>query len=566
MKVSFIACCLLFFFHFSWSVAQDDVQRRYDLLFMEAMVQRQAGHTDASFDLLSRCRDLRPEASEVWFFMAQYLTHLKQADQALDYFKRAAELEPQNATYMETLAQAYVNAERWTDAIATVEQLYALDKSRQDLLEMLYQLYVQTQDYEQAIGVLERMEAIDGKSERIAVTKSGLYMQMDDSEAALNELQELARQHPNDLNYQTLYANTLMMNEREQEAYKLLEKVLTQEPQNTRAQMSLRTYYLMQQDSVRADSLMRQMLLNPQTERDERVYLLRQEIAASEQAGGDSTHVLSLFHELLSQPNPDAEMAEFCAAYMNLKKMPRDTVSSMLEYVLELAPDNASARLQLVQYAWDEERDDRVIDLCRAARQYNPDEMAFYYYQGMAFYRQEDKDGALEAFRNGISVINQDSSPDIVASFFEVMGDLLHQKGMTREAFAAYDSCLQWKPDDIGCLNNYAYYLSLENTQLSRAEQMSLRTIKAEPKNSTYLDTYAWILFMKRRYSEARIYIDQALQNDSVPGAVILEHAGDIYALCGDMERAVELWQQALDNDPDNKMLRRKLKRKKYIK
>jgi len=153
-----------------------------------------------------------------------------------------------------------------------------------------------------------------------------------------------------------------------------------------------------------------------------------------------------------------------------------------------------------------------------------------------------------------------------VASFFEVMGDLLHQKGMTREAFAAYDSCLQWKPDDIGCLNNYAYYLSLENTQLARAEQMSLRTIKAEPKNSTYLDTYAWILFMKRRYSEARIYIDQALQNDSVPGAVILEHAGDIYALCGDMERAVELWQQALDNDPDNKMLRRKLKRKKYIK
>jgi Tfp pilus assembly protein PilF len=59
---------------------------------------------------------------------------------------------------------------------------------------------------------------------------------------------------------------------------------------------------------------------------------------------------------------------------------------------------------------------------------------------------------------------------------------------------------------------------------------MSFKTVKAEPKNATYLDTYAWILYMLGRYSEAKIYIDQALQNldESIDNSVIQEHAEKI--------------------------------------
>ena len=82
------------------------VSRQYDLLFMEAMVQRQKGHSDAAFDLLDRCRQLKPEASEAYFFMGQYCINMGKGEMALDLFKRAASLEPKNATYMETLAEA----------------------------------------------------------------------------------------------------------------------------------------------------------------------------------------------------------------------------------------------------------------------------------------------------------------------------------------------------------------------------------------------------------------------------------------------------------------------------
>jgi tetratricopeptide (TPR) repeat protein len=254
--------------------------------------------------------------------------------------------------------------------------------------------------------------------------------------------------------------------------------------------------------------------------------------------------------------------------------MPSDSIKPVLNHVLALAPDNASARLHLVGYAWQENDKERVIDLCKTARQYNPENMAFYYYQGIAYYQCDSLDQALSTFQNGVSVINNESNPDIVADFYEVMGEILHKKGHAEEAFAAYDSCLQWKPDNLPCLNNYAYYLSLRGEQLERAEQMSHKTIKAEPKNATYLDTYAWILFMQERYSEAKIYIDQALQNvdsisadgDSISNATIYEHAGDIYYWCKDADRALAFWQDALKGDSENQVLIRKIKLKKYFK
>lgn len=544
----------------------DDVQRKYNILFNEAMLQRQRGHHDATFDLLNRCLELKPDASEACFFLAQYYAEMKNTDKALELFKRASDLSPKDMTYMETLGRTYIGKGQYVEAIPVFEKMYEQDKSREDLLETIYRLYIQEKDYQKAVGVLDKIETVDGKSERISLAKSALYVQMGDHQSAVEAVKSLSEEHPYDMDYRTLYANTLMGNGELEEAHDVLKQILAEEPDNTKAQQSLRTYYIHMEDDEAVDSLTHCILMNKHTNTEDRVYMLRQLIGENERESGDSTVILNVFNNVLSQPEPDVEVAMLKAAYMDLKKMPKDSIATALRQVLKMAPDYAPARLQLVQYAWEDNDDASIISLCQAARQYNPEEMAFYYYQGMAYYRIDDKDHALDAFKNGISVINDDSSPEIVSDFYAVLGDLLFQKDREQEAYAAYDSCLQWKPDNIGCMNNYAYYLSLKGKNLERAEEMSFKTIKAEPRNATYLDTYAWILFMQGRYAEARIYIDQALQNDSTLGAVVTEHAGDIYMMAGDADGAIKLWQQALAQDPGNKLLARKIKRKKYIK
>ena len=549
------------------ALSQDSL-RAFDQFFMEAMVQRQKGNNDAAFDLLRHCQTLNPKAAEVYYFLAQYYSGLRQTGKATEYIKQAAALAPENETYMETLAQTYIRQQDYASAIPVIEGIYERNKDHQDLLEMLFQLYQQVGDNENAIEVLNRLEKIDGKSERLSQAKSELYTRMGDKKAAIAEMYSLAKQYPNDLNYQAMYGEALMMNGQTKKALNVYHQVLASEPDNNRVLLSLRTYYQSQGDRAIADSLTERVLLNRNATSEEKIHLLRQEIAACEAADGDSTKVLELFHKMLAMPQADADMAILCASYMNAKKMPKDSIRQVLEKVLSIAPDHSAARLQLVGYAWEEENFERVIALCQEARQYTPDEMAFYYYQGIAYYKQENLDGALSAFQNGIGVINNESDPSIVSDFYAVMGDILHQKGLPEEAFAAYDSCLQWKDDNIGCLNNYAYYLSERGEQLEKAETMSFKTVKAEPKNSTYLDTYAWILFMQERYSEAKIYIDQALQNmeDTLGNEVIIEHAGDIYAQNKDMDRALSYWRDAQQKKPEDQLLLRKIKQKKYLK
>lgn len=548
--------------------------QRYNKFFLDAVCERLKGNHDAAFDLFQHCIELNPQAPEAYFYSAQYFNVLKKNEQVLSYLEKAYELNPENSTYAETLAQAYSSAGLVGKAIDVFEGLVSREPDRDDVLAMLYESYLEIDDNQKAIDALERIEALDGKNERLTIAKSELYTRMGNKKAAIAEMKSLADQYPNDLNYRVMYGDALLQNGQKKQALAIYQSVLKEEPDNVQAQLSLVGYFAAEGDHDKADEMNEKLLLNENVDTQTRVEIMRREVVNNLQNGGDSTRVLNLFRKTLAMPEPDVDMALMCAAYMKLKEMPSDSVNGMYEKTLQLAPDNSFARLQLVASAWENERLDEVIELCKAARQYNPDDMAFYYYQGFAYYRQDDFDNALDAFQNGVSVITDESNPDIASDFYEVMGELLYKKGKVREAFAAYDSCLVWKEDKISCMNNYAYYLSELGEQLDKAERMSYKTIKAEPENATFLDTYAWILFKQERYAEAKIYIDQTLQYDPQASAILLEHAGDIYAKCGDMEKALDFWQQSLAKASDDsevkaehkELLKKKIKLKKYLK
>ena len=155
--------------------------REYDALFHEALLQRLKSHHAAAFDLLNRCVELNPQASEAYFFRAQYFMEMGDLQHSLSDYETAVQLNPDNMTLLGSLARAYITNDQYAEAITVVEHMYDIDKSRQELLEMLYRLYIEEKDFEKAIGVLDRMELIDGKNETTTLAKSALYMQLDDT-------------------------------------------------------------------------------------------------------------------------------------------------------------------------------------------------------------------------------------------------------------------------------------------------------------------------------------------------------------------------------------------------
>ena len=546
--------------------SQDSI--RYNYFFLEAVRQQNAGHYAAAFDLLSHALAINPRAAEAYFARATYFSELQQDSLALVDIAEAARLNPANDTYMERLAIAYINRQDFDKAIATYEELAQRDRTRSDILNILVQLYERQKDYQKMIRAIDRIEENEGSSEEITLYKMRVYDLMGDKKSAYRALKALSDKHPSDLTYRVMLGNWLMQHDRSREAFKIFSAAQREDPDNTAVESSLYDYYKATgQDSV-AQSLMERMLISPKTDTKSRISMLQQVIRENEEHRDDSTKIISLLHRMMQANPKSSEIAEVNAAYATLKKLPQDTINRALLHVLHLAPDNAGARLQLIQAEWPTKNWDRIIELASPALQYNPEEMAFYYFMGLAYYQKDERDKALEMFRKGVSEINSQSNADIVSDFYAMMGDILYQKGRSAEAFAAYDSCLVWRANNIECLNNYAYYLSERGENLHKAEQMSYRTVKAEPKNATFLDTYAWILFMQGRYAEAQIYIEQAVVCDtaSVQNATIFEHAGDIYARNNNIGKALEYWQKALKTGSKSVLLPRKIKLKKYLK
>jgi len=545
---------------------REDSLQSYNYFFLEAMRQQDMGNLTAAFDLLRHARDLNPAAPEVYYQLAAFYVDMKKDAVAREYFEKAASLDPENSAYQEKLGKLYVSQKDYPNAIKAFERLYEANKTRSDVLQLLYQLYGSQNDYKMMIKCLERLETVEGTNEQISLSKMQIYEQMGEKRKEYDELKALVDGHPLDLNYRVMFGNWLLQNGKKKEALQKYRDVLKEDPDNSLAKVSMMDYYNNIGDKASVKTILRELLQSPKTAQTLKLELLRQVIASSQKDNNpDSTEVLRLFSEALAVPQENADIYMLKAAYMSFLKLPKPDITRVYERAIEIEPDNSSARIALIQNIWDTHDYDKVIAICRPAIEYNPDEMIFYYFQGMAQFQKHDNNAALETFRKGVGQIKADSDPSIVSDFYGIMGDILHEKGLNKEAFQAYDSCLQWKPDNVAALNNYAYYLSQANENLTKAEQMSYKTIKAEPNNSTFLDTYAWILFQQKRYEEAKIYLEQAIRNDSTLSNVVKEHAGDIYAQTGDIGKALDFWQQALKAGNDSATLKKKIQLKKYI-
>lgn len=543
----------------------DNDLRRYQYFYLEAIRQEGLGNYPEAFELYRHCLEIDSLASESHFAISGFYSSINKDSLALYHLKKAYSLDPKNDEFAERLGQYYLSQNMIEEGTRVYERLADMCHDRSDFLDVLTRIYQYKKDYPKMLETLNRLEEAEGQSENLTLSKMQVYSSMGDEKGAYEELSRLVKRHPNDLNYKVMMGNWLLAKSRKDEALKAYKAVLKEEPGNPQAQMSLMDYYRTTGNSEEADTLLYRILENPETEAQTRISLMRQVVADNEQSGGDSTRILNIFSRILSLPQQTSDMAEMHVAYMNYKHMPTDSILSGLNRVLAINPENIAARLQRLDIMWRDTIDENVIAECEKAIDYTPEETALYYYLGLAKYLNKDEAGALKALRKGATTIKEETPKEISSRIYMITGDILHSMNKSEEAYAAYDSCLNINPNEISCLNNYAYYLSEENRDLKRAEQMSYKTIKAEPENTTYLDTYAWILYMQKRYEEARIYIDQALKNDSTEtSSVIWEHAGDIYIRLGLKSDASNYWQKAIDSGADNATeIRKKIARTK---
>lgn len=539
-------------------------QRKYDYFFLEANRLKAKKEYDAAFDLLNHCLTINPQAASALYEISQYYMFLKQVPQGQAALEKAVANAPDNFWYSQALAGLYQQQSQADKAIELLEQMVLRFPAKQDPLLGLLDLYNQKEDYPKVISTLDRLEQRMGKNEQLSMEKFRIYLQMKDDKKAFREIESLVAEYPMDLRYQVVLGDVYLQNGKKQEAYDTYQKVLTAEPDNALALFSLASYY---EQTGQKELYARQMdtlLLNKKVPAETKLNVMRQFIIQNEQDGKDSLRVIDLFRQMTEMDTDDDQIRMLYAQYLSSKGMDEAAIP-VLEQILQIDPTNKAVRMTLLGSAIRKEDYKQVIRICESGIEVNPEALEFYFYLAIAYNQADRPDDVLAISAKALEQVTPESKKEVVSDFYSIMGDIYHTKKQMAEAYAAYDSALVYNPSNIGALNNYAYYLSVEKRDLDKAEEMSYKTVKAEPNNATYLDTYAWILFEKGNYAEARIYIDNAMKGDGEKSDVVVEHCGDIYYMSGDVDGAVKYWKQALELGSKSKVLKEKIEKKKYI-
>ena len=540
-------------------------QRKYDYFFLEAMRLKEKKDYASAFGLLQHCLDIHPNAASALYEVSQYYMFLRQVPQGQEALEKAVANAPDNYWYSQGLASLYQQQNELDKAITLLEQMVVRFPAKQDPLFNLLDLYGRQEKYDKVISTLNRLEKRMGKNEQLSMEKFRIYLQMKDDKKAFQEIESLVQEYPMDMRYQVILGDVYLQNGKKQEAYDVYQKVLAAEPDNPMAIFSMASYYKQTGQEELYQQQLDTLLLNKKVTPDTKVGVMRQMIVENEQADKDSTQIIALFDRIMKQEQDDPQIPMLYAQYLLSKNMEAESVP-VLEQVVDLDPTNNAARMMLIGAAVKKEDYKQIIKVCEPGIEATPDALEFYYYLAVAYNQAEKPDSVISICKRALEHKTADGKKEIVSEFYSILGDMYHTQKQMKEAYAAYDSALVYNPSNIGALNNYAYYLSVERRDLDKAEEMSYKTVKAEPNNATYLDTYAWILFEKGNYAEARIYIDNAMKSEGGDKSdVIVEHCGDIYYMTGDVDGALTYWKKALEMGSESKTLKQKIEKKKYI-
>ena len=144
--------------------------------------------------------------------------------------------------------------------------------------------------------------------------------------------------------------------------------------------------------------------------------------------------------------------------------------------------------------------------------------------------------------------------------------DLLYARGLVAAQLNLIDiheqdmrKLLVKDPQNAHALNALGYTLADATDRYEEAHSLIEQALSIRPEDPFILDSMGWVQYRLGNHSAAIDYLERALTKRD--DAEIAAHLGEVLWVNGNQERAREVWQRALEQNPDNDVLLDTLKR-----
>ena len=559
-------------FAMSANAGQDDANgradcakdaRKFDYFFLEGVKLKNEGKFDASLEMFRHCLAIDSTSAAAMFEVASYNIQMNKPEMAVSMMKKAVSSAPHNDEYRSTLAMLMFNLGMFGEASDEYEVLVAAHPEKQEFNYYLAESYTQKGEIGKAIDTYDKLENVMGMHEAISMEKFSLYMGLSQPDMAVKELERLSEKFSNEARYMIMLGDIALQANNTSRALAYFAKAHETDPQSPHYTVSMANYYEHIGENDSAKMQINDALSNPRLDVDTKVNIITRYIMQQQRARQSLEGANELFRTLIEH-HPDDIRLRLSYGELLASQGMIDEARRSFTLATEIDPGNEDAWSFLMRLSFSGMSAEETLNVCKRAAEAFPTSLEFLFYLGMAYHQAGMYENAVTEYRNMIE-IGLDDNPAVASDVYTQLGDLLFQMGMPERSFQYYEDALRLNDKNIAALNNYAYYLALMKTDLTKAERMSAQTLKMEPDNATYIDTYAWIFFAQGNYTLAKLYIEQALAKDATNNAELIDHYGDILYMSGEKEKALEQWIKARDAGKQSPTLDRKIAEGVYI-
>ena len=540
---------------------------KFDSLFIESFRQKNVDNLLMATNMMLKCYNINPESPAVCYGLGELYILGGNDEGALYFLRKATKLDPDNYHYLATLAHWYSKHKETSQAIDAYEKILEKFPEREDAFFDLSLLYSGSGQYRKAIEVINKMEKRMGMSRNFTMEKARLHLQMNDRRGALAEMDALIRRYPQDAMLWVYKGDIEMLYNRTASALNFYNKSMEISPENGYALVALYEYCNKANDPKQMEDYLQRVFKAKDIEFENKMQFLQGAINFYSQPPQVRLDQIEQLFLSMIEAEPENPMAHFIYADMLMHLKRNEEAKEELRTATYLDPECSDCWWNLFKITYEEHDSTGMHQILKDAMDAVPESPEFHYFSGVLAMEEHRDSAAYYFLKKAESYMDGNTQKEMAFICYKFLSSLELRLNNDKLACMNYlQKALSMNPKDAGVLNDYAYYMALDNLELERAEKMSAQAVEQDPLNASFLDTYAYILMKRKQYHNAFFYIQRAVEYDkeTPKNPEITEHFGDILYFLGSQEDAMRCWWQSLNDGNESETLKRKIKNQRY--
>lgn len=522
-----------------------------------------------------------PNYAPILYLRAQN-PHYRGKPASLKSAKAAYEQDTTNRWYMKSYAEALTLTGDYVEATMIYRKVIEAEPNNVESYYILAVIYRQIEEWDKALELLNKAELRFGRIEQLTDLKLYILYATKQMTGAEQEARLLYEERPDDMSRLSRLVEIYAYNKKDSLIEKLYIDAIQRDSTNIEVQLQLGRYYVEKNDIKKYLSLLNSLILkSKELDFEDKYNVLDMLMSDRDTYNAYIFDIALMINTLYAQYSNEPRAVDMLAGhYIYMSDIPR--ALELYKKHRHDKPPHEEYYIAIIDIYDYLKEPDSVRYYTAEAMQRFPQSSALHLYHASQRLQEEDLMGGIESLCQAEKYAENDTLRSQILGY---IGDAYHEVAMRRQAldkagikrdyapypvkmsykkaiqkcYLYYDLALEHHYDNASVLNNYAYFLSLENSDLERAEQMSKRAIELE-RNASNLDTYAWILHLRGDDKQAQQYMRQALSRDSNKSPDLQQHYGDILFALGEYSMAKSYWQRALEYGADAEQIEQRMR------